>query len=67
MSITGSLRHLTELQVLMLQGNQLKHLTDVIHELGKMQRLHVLSKESMDDIIDMNELGILISVKNAYI
>ncbi|CAB3990020.1 leucine-rich repeat-containing 72-like [Paramuricea clavata] len=41
--ITGSLRHLTELQVLMLQGNQLKHLTDVIHELGRMQRLQVLN------------------------
>ncbi|XP_028401678.1 leucine-rich repeat-containing protein 72-like [Dendronephthya gigantea] len=27
----------------MLQGNQLKHLTDVIHELGRMQRLHVLN------------------------
>ena len=41
--VTGSIRHLTELQLLMLQGNQLKHLTDVIHELGRMQRLQVLN------------------------
>ncbi len=46
MDVSGSLRHLTELQVLMLQGNQLKHLTDVIHELGRMQRLQVLSKKT---------------------
>jgi Leucine-rich repeat (LRR) protein len=50
--ITGSLRHLTELQVLMLQGNQLKHLTDVIHELGRMQRLQVLSKK-LDNLLEI--------------
>lgn len=52
MDITGSLRHLTELQVLMLQGNQLKHLTDVIHELGRMQRLQVLSKK-LDNLLEI--------------
>ena len=44
-SITGCLRHLTELQVLMLQGNQLKHLTEVIQEFVRMHRLRVLSKK----------------------
>ncbi|XP_046852740.1 leucine-rich repeat-containing protein 72-like [Xenia sp. Carnegie-2017] len=42
-SITGCLRHLTELQVLMLQGNQLKYLTEVIQEFVRMHRLRVLN------------------------
>ena len=36
----------------MLQGNQLKQLTDVVHELRKMQRLRVLSTPNIGAIIE---------------
>ena len=52
LDIVGSLRHLTGLEVLMLQGNQLKQLTDVVHELRKMQRLRVLSTPNIGAIIE---------------
>ncbi|XP_048584218.1 leucine-rich repeat-containing protein 72 isoform X2 [Nematostella vectensis] len=41
--VNGLLRHLTCLEVLMLNGNQLTKLTDVVHELRAMQRLHDLN------------------------
>ena len=41
--LNGSLRHLTCLQVLLLNGNQLIKLTDVVHELRAMQCLKTLS------------------------
>ncbi|XP_029194838.1 leucine-rich repeat-containing protein 72-like isoform X3 [Acropora millepora] len=42
-ALNGSLRHLTCLQVLLLNGNQLLKLTDVIHELRAMQSLETLN------------------------
>lgn len=41
--ISGALSHLTQLQVLMLQGNQLTNLDKVVRELRKMQNLQILS------------------------
>ena len=43
-ALNGSLRHLTCLQVLLLNGNQLLKLTDVVHELKAMQFLKTLSE-----------------------
>ena len=42
--LNGCLKHLTCLQVLLLNGNQLLKLTDVIHELRAMQCLKKLSR-----------------------
>ncbi|XP_074624747.1 leucine-rich repeat-containing protein 72-like isoform X1 [Acropora palmata] len=42
-ALNGALRHLTCLQVLLLNGNQLLKLTDVIHELRAMQSLETLN------------------------
>lgn len=42
--ITGALEHLTQLQVLMLQGNQLTNLEKVVREFRKMLNLQILSK-----------------------
>ena len=44
MELNGCLKHLTCLQVLLLNGNQLLKLTDVVHELRAMQCLKKLSK-----------------------
>ena len=44
--LNGSLHHLTCLQVLLLNGNQLVKLTDIVHELKAMQCLKTLSKLS---------------------
>lgn len=41
--LNGSLRHLTCIQVLLLNGNQLVKLTDVVHELRAMQCLKTLN------------------------
>ncbi|XP_078375330.1 leucine-rich repeat-containing protein 72-like isoform X1 [Oculina patagonica] len=41
--LNGSLRHLTCLQVLLLNGNQLVKLTDIVHELRAMQCLKTLN------------------------
>ncbi|XP_067951655.1 leucine-rich repeat-containing protein 72-like [Watersipora subatra] len=41
--ISGSLSHLTQLRVLMLQGNQLADLEKVIKEFRKMQSLEILN------------------------
>lgn len=45
--ITGALCHLTQLQVLMLQGNQLTNLEKVVREFRKMQNLQILSELAM--------------------
>lgn len=42
--ITGALTHLTQIQVLMLQGNQLTNLEKVVKEFGRMQNLTILSE-----------------------
>ncbi|KAK2151628.1 hypothetical protein LSH36_356g02050 [Paralvinella palmiformis] len=42
-TITGSLRHLTSLQVLFLHNNQLQKLEVVVQELENMQKLHTLN------------------------
>ncbi|KAF6025131.1 LRRC72 [Bugula neritina] len=41
--ITGALSHLTQIEVLMLQGNQLTNLEKVIKEFRRMQNLQILN------------------------
>ena len=42
--INGAIQHLKCLQVLLLHGNQLTVITDVLHELRHVMNLKVLSK-----------------------